>query len=145
MNKLLVIFLIVLALAFSGFLLILKIYLNSLLIIKQQKRILMELQQIKDDLQAANQKITESTEIVVKINADVVSLHAKIDALPENPSEADVAAIAEIKQLAADLRQNTGALKDSLTAVDEKTDDEAVPDGEGDEQGESNGGEQGQP
>ena len=145
MDRLLIIFLMVLALAFFGFLFIVKIYLNSLLIVKQQKQILMELQQIKDDLQAANQKITESTEVVVKIDADVVSLHAKIDALPENPSEADVAAIAEIKQLAADLRQNTGALKDSLTAVDEKTADEAAPGGESDGQGESNGDEQGQP
>ncbi len=120
MDTLLVIFLVILTLTIFGFLFVAKTYFNSLLIIKQQKLILMELQQIKDDLQVANQTIQQAAETAVKIDKDVESLHAKIDALPENP---DAAAIQEIKELAAVLRTNTSSLKDALVATDEKTED----------------------
>ena len=76
-----------------------------------------DLNQIKDDLLAANQTITTAAETAVKIDADVEALHAKIDALPVNP---DAAAIQEMKDLGT-LRANTASLKDALVATDEKT------------------------
>ena len=75
-----------------------------------------DLNQIKDDLLAANQTITTAAETAVKIDADVEALHAKIDALSDNP---DAEAIAEIKALST-------SLKESLVVVDEKTEDVPV-------------------
>lgn len=95
----------------------------SLFIILKQFIMSEDLNQIKDDLLAANQTITTAAETAVKIDADVEALHAKIDALPVNP---DAAAIQEIKDLASTLRANTASLKDALVATDEKTPEEEV-------------------
>ena len=67
-------------------------------------------------LDEIKQDLIESKETVAKISADVDVLHAKIDALPENP---DAEAIAEIKALST-------SLKESLVVVDEKTEDVPV-------------------
>ena len=83
-----------------------------LFIILKQFTMSEDLNQIKDDLLAANQTITTAAETAVKI-----------DALPVNP---DAAAIQEIKDLASTLRANTASLKDALVATDEKTPEEEV-------------------
>lgn len=67
-------------------------------------------------LDEIKQDLIESKETVAKISADVDVLHAKIDALSDNP---DAEAIAEIKALST-------SLKESLVAVDEKTEDVPV-------------------
>ena len=67
-------------------------------------------------LDEIKQDLIESKETVAKISADVDVLHAKIDALSDNP---DAEAIAEIKALST-------SLKESLVAVDEKTEDAPV-------------------
>jgi len=78
---------------------------------KQLKLIMGKLDGIGADVQAAKA-------IVVKIKADVTSLHAKIDALPDDSAE-----IAALKAESADLVA-------SLKNVDDQTEDEATDTGD---------------
>lgn len=79
------------------------------LIIKNQKKMNEDLDQIKSDLQAANTTLG-------KVRADVTILHTKIDAIPVQPTAEEWA---EVKTLAANL-------KVGLQEVDDKTEDEAT-------------------
>lgn len=78
---------------------------------KQLKLIMGKLDGIGADVQAAKA-------LVVKIKADVTSLHTKIDALPDDSAE-----IAALKAESADLVA-------SLQGVDDQTEDEAADTGD---------------
>jgi uncharacterized membrane protein len=89
---------------------------------KQFKLIMGKLDGIGADLQAAKT-------LVVKVKADVTSLHAKIDALPENPTQAEIDA----------LKADSADLVASLQGVDDQTEDEEETTG-GTEEGTGTGG-----
>jgi cell division protein FtsB len=78
--------------------------------------IILKIYFMSEVLDEIKQDLIESKETVAKISADVDVLHAKIDALSDNP---DAEAIAEIKALST-------SLKESLVVVDEKTEDAPV-------------------
>jgi cell division protein FtsB len=78
--------------------------------------IILKIYFMSEVLDEIKQDLIESKETVAKISADVDVLHAKIDALSDNP---DAEAIAEIKALST-------SLKESLVVVDEKTEDVPV-------------------
>lgn len=81
----------------------------QLLILKQNKKMSEQLNEIKDALASA--KVSAD-----KVAADVTALHAKIDGIAEQPTAEEWA---EVKQMATDL-------KDSLAATDAATPDEAT-------------------
>ena len=89
---------------------------------KQFKLIMGKLDGIGADLQAAKA-------LVVKVKVDVTNLHAKIDALGDNPTQAEIGA----------LKADSADLVASLQGVDDQTEDEEETTG-GTEEGTGTGG-----
>jgi hypothetical protein len=83
----------------------------------KQSLIIKKLHKMSTELDGIKQDLADSTALVQKVKADVELLHAKIDALGDAPTPAE---IAEVKQMSADL-------KDSLSAVDDLTPEEDTP------------------
>lgn len=82
--------------------------------------IMEDLQQIKEALQQANQIITEAAAVAAKVDADVTSLHAKIDGIAELPTQEEWD---EVKALAEGLRTGSASLKEALVETDAKTEE----------------------
>lgn len=79
------------------------------LILKNQQKMNQDLEQIKSDLTAANDK-------VAKVKADVTLLHTKVDAIADQPTAEEWA---EVKTL-------SGKLNTSLQEVDDQTPEETT-------------------
>ena len=92
--------------------------------------------EVKALLLDAQKAQEESTATTLKIAADVVLLHKKIDELPPAPTEEQ---IADLKETATKIKTNSEFLAAALKNVDEQTADEATDQGGGTEEGNGTG------